>query len=108
MTEASLGIETKMFVYGSMSEGMVHFQKIENFILHQSKAQIRGKAYRLKAGFPVLLEGADTNVPGFLVSIKSSDLLTQLLDQFHGVSDDPKKSLHLKKQVEVLTESGER
>jgi gamma-glutamylcyclotransferase (GGCT)/AIG2-like uncharacterized protein YtfP len=107
MTEASLGIETKMFVYGSMSQGMVHFQKIQHFILQQSRAQIQAKAFRLKAGFPVLIEGGHSTVPGFLVTIKASDLLSQLLDQFHGVSDDPKKCLHFKRQVPVLTDSGE-
>ena len=85
----------------------MHFQKIQNFILQQSRAQINAKAYRLKAGFPVLLEGGDANVPGFLVTIKASDLLSQLLDQFHGVCDDPKKCLHYKRQVSVQTDSGE-
>jgi gamma-glutamylcyclotransferase (GGCT)/AIG2-like uncharacterized protein YtfP len=108
MTETGLGNATKMFVYGSMSDGMVHFQKIRNFIVDQEKASVQGKAYRLKAGFPVLMEQGESHVPGFLITIKSSDLLTQLLDQFHGVSDDPKKALHFKKQVEVWSAGGQK
>ena len=72
---------TRFFVYGSMCEGMVHFSKIQSFIESSVPAQIRATAYRLKVGFPALLNEGSDLVPGHLIEIKPSDLLLALLDE---------------------------
>jgi len=99
--------EMKFFVYGSLSEGQVHFDKIKDFIKEQESAAITGSAYRLKVGYPVVLENGTDQIPGFLVTLNVSELLLNLLDQFHGVdSYDETKSLYQRKKMQVQTSSG--
>jgi len=97
---------TRFFVYGSLCEGMVHFSKIQSFIVSSVPAQIRGTAYRLKVGFPVLINSGADLISGHLVELKSSDLLIGLLDEFYGVCQmDPSKSLYHRQ--EILVSAGE-
>lgn len=100
--------EGKFFVYGSMSEGLVHFEKIREFVLDSKPALIQGKAYRLRVGFPVVLEQGSDAIPGQIVTLKANDLLFALLDQFHGVhSHDAAKSLYWRKTVYAKLAHGE-
>ena len=95
---------TRFFVYGSMSEGMVHFNKIQNFIESSVVARIQAAAYRLKVGFPALLKGEGW-AEGQLVEVRTSDLLLGLLDEFYGFNSQiPEKSLYLRQEVEVLVD----
>lgn len=99
--------ETKFFVYGSMSEGLVHFHKIQSFITESSFAQIVGTAYRLKVGFPVVLNQGSDVISGQLVTLNSSELLINLMDEFHGVNRfEPAKSLHFRLEKTVRLEDG--
>lgn len=98
----------RFFVYGSMSEGMVHFSKIQEFILSSVPATIRATAYRMKVGFPALLKEERDFVRGQLVELKASDILLGLLDEFFGFNRmDPEKSLYSRENVEVCGENGE-
>lgn len=98
---------TRFFVYGSLCTGMVHFSKIQAFIESSEPAQIRATAYRLKVGFPVLLQQGHDQVPGFFVELKSSDLLVGLLDEFYGFNAlNTDKSLYLREQVTVYFDDG--
>lgn len=93
----------RLFVYGSMSEGLVHYPLIQNFIQSSKQAFIKGAAYRLKVGYPVVLDEGDDLIPGSLLEIKNSDLLLQLMDQFHGVNAmDPSASMHFRKEIPVV------
>lgn len=96
----------RFFVYGSLTQGLVHFQKIQDFILASEPARLQATAYRLKVGYPVVLEGGLDLIPGELLEIKSWDLLIQLLDQFHGFDPLlPEKSMYWRKSV--IVESGD-
>ncbi|WP_413583207.1 gamma-glutamylcyclotransferase family protein [Bdellovibrio sp. HCB288] len=96
---------TRFFVYGSLTEGMVHYTKIQNFVESLSFARIKAKAYRLKVGYPVLVKGGADLVPGQLVELKASDLLVNLLDEFYGYNKlDPDKSLCSREEVDVYVE----
>jgi gamma-glutamylcyclotransferase (GGCT)/AIG2-like uncharacterized protein YtfP len=107
MSEGGSMTETKFFLYGSMSEGLVHFSRIRDFILKSEPASIKGQAWRLEVGFPVITdEGAD-EIPGNLVTLNVTELLSSLLEQFHGFnSQEPEKSLYFKKEVMANTQSG--
>ncbi len=100
--------EMKFFVYGSLCEGLVHFNKIQEFINISMPATTVGSAYRLKVGYPVLMhEGSDT-VGGQLIELRASDLLVALLDEFHGFHKlDESKSLYFRREVTVQTVRGE-
>ena len=100
---------TRIFVYGAMTEGMVHFSKIQNFVASSASAYVRGSAYRLKVGFPALSRDGEDLIPGQLLDIQGSDLLLGLLDEFYGFNRlDPEKSLYCREEVNVyLQESGE-
>ncbi len=101
--------ESKFFVYGSLTEGLVHFSRIRDFVVNKVDATLKGSVYRLKVGYPVFVEQGEDSVIGQLLTIKTSDLLFNLLDAFHGVlPDNPAKSLYFRKlvNVNVKNESG--
>lgn len=96
---------SRFFVYGSFCEGMVHFTKIQDFVVNSKQARVKASAYRLKVGFPVLLKDGDDMVPGQLLELKASDLLVGLLDEFHGYNPmDNSKSLFSRVEVNVYSE----
>lgn len=100
--------ETKFFVYGSMSEGLVHFSRIREFVVSMQRAHLRAQAWRLPVGFPVLVQSEEDLVPGELVTLNMTDLLSCLLDSFHGFNPfDPENGLYFKREVVVQTEAGE-
>ena len=105
-----LNREVKIFVCGSMHEGMVHYNKIANYVVDKTPATTKGQTYRLPVGYHVLVssEEASTDIPGLLLSVKAPSVLWAILDEFHGVRPmDPTKGLHLKKSISVQTEYGE-
>jgi gamma-glutamylcyclotransferase (GGCT)/AIG2-like uncharacterized protein YtfP len=109
--EAQAGSSKSFFLYGSLAQGNIHFQKFfqENSIIEKN-VFVRGNVYRLEVGFPVLcLQERPYNhlIPGDLVICEISDLLLNLMDEFHGYSrKTPEKSLYLRTEIEVLTENG--
>lgn len=98
--------ELKLFVYGSLSEGMVHYQKIQTFVQASQEAAVSATAYRLPVGYPVVIEKGNDPIVGQVLYVKASPLLFDLLDQFHGVSnDDPSSGLFYRKEVAIETRS---
>jgi gamma-glutamylcyclotransferase (GGCT)/AIG2-like uncharacterized protein YtfP len=99
--------EMRFFIYGSMSEGLVHFSKISDFISSSEEATIQSHAYRLKVGYPVLVEGGQDLIPGQLVTMRTlttSELLLSILDEFHGFQRlDEAKSLYIRREIIVET-----
>ena len=99
--------EMKIFTYGSLSEGFVHFDKIKDFVTGNIGARARGRIYRLKVGYPVFVENGEDLIPGSLLTLNNNDLLLNVLDEFHGYSRlDREKSLYFRSEIEVETESG--
>jgi gamma-glutamylcyclotransferase (GGCT)/AIG2-like uncharacterized protein YtfP len=94
--------EMKFFAYGSMSEGLVHFHKIRDFIIQSCAASMQGTAYRLKVGYPVVLQEGTHQIRGELLTLKVTDLLVSLLDEFHGFqATDEEKSLYHRRETQV-------
>lgn len=97
----------RFFVYGSMSEGMVHFSKIQDFILSSASATIKATAYRLEVGFPALIKEERDAIFGHLVELKVSDLFISLLDEFFGMNrHDPELSVYSRESVAVCAGNG--
>jgi len=91
-----------LFVYGSFCEGMVHFSRISSFIQSKTSATLKGSAYRLEAGYPVLILEGEDSVQGYLVTLEATDILWKILDEFHGYSfKTPEKSLFFRASVDV-------
>lgn len=105
--------ELSLFVYGSLSEGMVHFHKISQYIKEKQRAWATGVAYRLPSGYPVFLLGDSSSfgvdrVPGQIVKLRGPELVFKMLDEFHGFSSlVPEKSLFFKEKIHVETENQE-
>jgi gamma-glutamylcyclotransferase (GGCT)/AIG2-like uncharacterized protein YtfP len=94
-----------VFVYGSMSEGMVHFDKIKSAVVSVQPACVTAAAYQLPSGYPVIMKEGSEVIPGHLVELSSSDLMMPLLDEFFGVAlMDPAKGLHMREEVDVTAE----
>lgn len=102
--------EIKLFVYGSLAQGNIHYSKFfntENVENTSSNVFIKGSAYRLEVGYSVVSVQGDQMVPGDLLICKKSDILLSLLDEFHGFSyKTPEKSLFLRMQTDVYLDDG--
>lgn len=95
------------FIYGSLSEGMVHFNKIKGFLKSTQPAWIKGSAYRLQVGYPVLLGSGENLLAGSFVELENNALLVNLLDELHGLDRiNPEKSIFLKTEVDVRLGDG--
>jgi gamma-glutamylcyclotransferase (GGCT)/AIG2-like uncharacterized protein YtfP len=90
----------KVFVYGSMSQGMVHFDKIKQAVESVTPARLVAAAYQLPSGYPIIIKEGLDEVPGHVVELKSPDLMIPVLDEFFGASMfDPSKGLHIRESV---------
>lgn len=98
-----------LFVYGSLSEGMVHYNKIAEFVQNARPGVILGHCFRLPVGYPVFVAHCEATAdlklaptPGVLLELKAPELLYKLLDEYHGVSAlTPEKSLFFKTPIKV-------
>lgn len=93
---------TRFFVYGAMTEGMVHWSKISERVISVVPARTQASAYRLKVGYPILVAGGSDWIEGQLVEIEASEVFLSLLDEFQGFSPfQREKSLFHREQTEV-------
>lgn len=103
-----------IFVYGSLTEGMVHYDRVKNFVKSVYPAWASGYCFRLPVGYPVLsetcpqAEGATSvRVEGQVLEIEATDVVFKILDEFHGFNPlQLEKSLFFKKPVQVQLEDG--
>lgn len=87
---------------------MVHFQKIQQFVRQSEPGFVRGAVYRLRVGFPIVLEKGADWVPGQLLTVDSAPLLLELLDRFHGVNtQNPGQGLFYRKEITVSDQKTE-
>jgi gamma-glutamylcyclotransferase (GGCT)/AIG2-like uncharacterized protein YtfP len=92
----------QVFVYGSLSKGMIHFDKIESAVVDVKEAWLIGAAYQLRVGYPVILKEGQQRIHGQLVEVSNPDLMIPLLDSFYGfLSYDLKQSLHIRESINV-------
>lgn len=90
----------KFFVYGSLSEGMVHHEHIRNYIKDSEPAQVQGSVYQLQVGYPVFSEQGGSLISGQALSIETSDTFWALMDELHGVHpSQPQRGLHFRRQI---------
>jgi len=96
-TEDVSSSEMKIFVYGSLAQGNIHYSKFFNEENICKNVFVKGAAYRLEVGYSVISTQGSQMVPGDLIRCNKSDVLLSLLDQFHGFSfKTPEKSLYLR------------
>lgn len=96
------------FIYGSFSEGQIHFGKIENYIHSTCDAHILGSCYRTPIGFPIVFDEGCDQIPGQLIHLEISTVVEAFLDELHGYNpQDLTKSLTHKKSVLVHKNSDE-
>lgn len=83
-----------LFVYGSMTEGRVHYGRVSEFVKESTPAFLKGSVFRLESGYPVFSgEGLDL-VPGTLLRLEAPSTLWKVLDELNGCSPaNPDKSL---------------
>ncbi len=95
----------KVFVYGSMSQGMVHFDKIKHAVESVTPARLVAAAYQLPSGYPIIIKEGDDEVPGHVVELKSPDMMIPVLDEFFGAAAlDPVKGLHIRESAVAVLE----
>ncbi len=101
-------MQATMFVFGSLSEGMVHHGLISNFIASSKEVSAMGSVYRLEVGYPVFLREGATSISGKLATLNNYETLISLLDPFFGFNAiQPDKSMHHRAQIEVKDEEGQ-
>lgn len=95
------------FIYGSFSEGQVHFPKFSNFIQSQKKAFVKAEAYRLRCGYPSLcLDEQGELVEGTLCEIEVPESFWPIMDELLGF--DPargEKCFIVRQETEVLVDN---
>lgn len=97
-----------LFVCGSLCQGMVHWEKISNFVVDVKEAEACGSIFRLPVGYPVLSDEGNQKIPGQLLRIEGPELLLRILDEFHGHSPShPEKSLFFKKTIQVTLDGNQ-
>lgn len=98
-----------LFVYGSFSEGMVHYNRIASAIESSEPCSVFGTVFRLPVGYPAYHAQGAQRIEGHLIKLQKPDLMIPLLDQFHGhLQLDLDKSLFHRLLVEAETQSGEK
>src|SRR5690606_23046311 len=99
---------TKVFAYGSIYEGMVHFNRLSPLVASKREAWTRGQIFRLKVGYPVLLKDGDDLVPGQVLELKRTDFLMSIVDEVHGYHPtQPEKSLYFRDETQLLDHQGQ-
>lgn len=94
-----------LFVYGSFSEGMVHFSKIKGQIVERRPAFAFGSVYRLPVGYPVFIQEGVGRIEGEFVRLERPEIIFAMLDEMHGVcAYDPEKSLFNRVELTVEVE----
>ena len=100
--------QISLFVCGSLSKGMVHFNNISTFVKNVRSANVRGSVYRLEVGYPVFLTQGHSIIEGDVLDLEMSDMLVKILDELHGFSaKNPEKSLFLKTPIQAELGGGE-
>ena len=95
------------YVYGSLTNGEIHFNKFFKCSNSTRLGAIRGSSFRLEVGYPVVLKEGDQEIPGEIVTCAVSDVSLNLMDEFHGFSrTNPEKSLFIRDEIDVRTEDG--
>lgn len=93
----------KLFIYGSLCEGMIHHGILRDSIVSCEPAKIKGSVYRLDVGYPVYLTDGDDCVKGYVVSLRPSEILASILDEFHGVNlRQPNRSIYERETAQAL------
>lgn len=99
--------DVRLFVCGSYSSGMVHYKRIEEFVADVSIAHTKGSVYRLEVGFPVFSNDGTEMITGEVITLKNSEVLLKLVDEFFGYSvSNKEKSLFHRIPIDVETMDG--
>lgn len=104
-----------LFIYGSLSKGLIHFNKISHYVQNVRPGRIYGHCFRLPVGYPVFISHCEATADltlaptgGYVVELSAPDVVYKLMDEFHGVSAlNPEKSVFFKKTLKVELENGE-
>lgn len=95
----------KFFVCGSLSQGMVHYNRIAQFIVAEKPATALGSVFRSEVGYPIFMAEGAHKIAGLYIEVEMLDIMFKILDELHGYSlKSPEKSLHLRKQIEADVE----
>jgi len=74
------------FAYGSFAEKQVHHSKFAGLITDSKPGFVRGQAYRLRCGYPIVLpsDGGDW-IEGVLYELNAPDSFWSIMDEMIGV-----------------------
>ncbi|MFK8137807.1 MAG: gamma-glutamylcyclotransferase family protein [Bdellovibrionales bacterium] len=96
----------KLFVCGSLCAGKVHHKIIQDAVISEVPAVVKGSVYRLESGYHVFLEEGVAHVKGYIYELQESSVLDAILDEFHGVNHkQPNRSLYQRLNCSALAGS---
>ncbi|MCJ8277999.1 MAG: gamma-glutamylcyclotransferase [Bdellovibrionales bacterium] len=95
------------FAYGSFEKDQVHFPKIAGLIMSEKRAFLKGQAYRLSCGYPIMdVQNQSQLVEGKLLELRAPESFWPILDELLGVDmSRPDKALFQRQELEVLTDN---
>lgn len=95
----------KLFLYGASAEGMIQYSRFSHYVQDLQPAETRGTVYRLKVGYPVLVEGGQDLVRGQVAQLQLSDIALELMDQLNGFHKlNQQDSLFWRKEIMITTQ----
>lgn len=100
-----MGDFMKLFLYGASAEGMIQYSRFSHYVQDLQPAETRGTVYRLKVGYPVLVEGGQDLVRGQVAQLQLSDIALELMDQLNGFHKlNQQDSLFWRKEIMITTQ----
>ena len=100
-----MGDFMKLFLYGASAEGMIQYSRFSHYVQNLQPAETRGTVYRLKVGYPVLVEGGQDLVRGQVAQLQLSDIALELMDQLNGFHKlNQQDSLFWRKEIMITTQ----
>ncbi|WDC85319.1 gamma-glutamylcyclotransferase [Caloramator sp. mosi_1] len=93
----------KLFVYGSLMEGMFNYKKyLEGKVISRKNAKTKGELYHLKnKGYPAMIEG-NNYVYGELIEIIDFDNVIKDLDMLEGYYGEGNRNSEYIRKVVVV------
>jgi gamma-glutamylcyclotransferase (GGCT)/AIG2-like uncharacterized protein YtfP len=100
-----MGDFMKLFLYGASAEGMIQYSRFSHYVQSLQPAETRGTVYRLKVGYPVLIEEGQDLVRGQVAQLQLSDIALELMDQLNGFHKlNQQDSLFWRKEIMITTQ----
>lgn len=103
-----MAISERLFVYGAWCSSGALGRVMAAYVNEIQDGYVLGEAYRTCVGYPVYVAQGGDLIPGQLVTVQGPDILSCILNEFHGLQPmNPQASLFQKIERLIFSAKGE-